>query len=162
MSNAHRKPIQCQDTGECVTSYAAYLKTRHWHRLRLKYFESFGCKCYHCDTRKPPIQLHHLTYVRLGNEDLGDLISLCRKCHMREEDKLKLERATGGKHPARLRRRLKKAQDGVRASGKRLSALKHNKGSTERQLRRAAKKLGKSKSAEWDARDRSRFTQTSP
>lgn len=29
------------------------------------------------------LQVHHLTYIRLGNEDLSDLQVLCLGCHRR-------------------------------------------------------------------------------
>lgn len=30
--------------------------------------------------------VHHLTYDRFGHEDMGDLVSLCRKCHQKAEE----------------------------------------------------------------------------
>lgn len=36
--------------------------------------------CWGCGS-PPPVQFHHRTYDRLGDEDLRDLIPLCDKCH---------------------------------------------------------------------------------
>jgi 5-methylcytosine-specific restriction endonuclease McrA len=30
------------------------------------------------------VEVHHLTYERLGEERLTDLVALCRSCHERE------------------------------------------------------------------------------
>ena len=39
-----------------------------------------------------PLQVHHLTYIRLGNEDLSDLRVLCEWHHKQEHERWKLER----------------------------------------------------------------------
>ena len=70
------KPIICIDTGEIAKNYKAYLKTKHWKGIRLKYK---GSKCLFCDSKR--IQVHHLTYKNIGNETGRDLVPLCRKHH---------------------------------------------------------------------------------
>lgn len=60
--------------------YAAYLKTRHWHELRRQVFERDGHKCTRCPNRTR-LEVHHLTYERLGDELLSDLTTLCYDCH---------------------------------------------------------------------------------
>ena len=39
-----------------------------------------GWRCETCG-RRAPLDVHHLTYERFGNELLGDLRALCRECH---------------------------------------------------------------------------------
>lgn len=41
----------------------------------------YGKKCFACGSRRGPLHIHHLTYVRLGNEQLRDLRPLCVPCH---------------------------------------------------------------------------------
>lgn len=60
-------------------SYGAYLGSPHWLQLRASYRESDlpqGCICGETD-----VQLHHMTYERIGAERLTDLTPLCTPCH---------------------------------------------------------------------------------
>jgi hypothetical protein len=73
--------IICDDTKEVFYNYNDYLKSRHWAKLKIRYQKEFTSKtCQMCfDNHK--IELHHMTYERIGKEDLKDLIYLCDKCH---------------------------------------------------------------------------------
>lgn len=60
-------------------SYGDYLRSDCWQATRRLYFASQmprECLCGDVD-----VQLHHVTYERLGNENLTDLLPLCRTCH---------------------------------------------------------------------------------
>ena len=64
--------------------YGAYLKSNHWLDLRQRLFAERGC-CEVCDSASN-LTLHHLRYTRKGvsilwNEQDGDLMVLCWKCH---------------------------------------------------------------------------------
>lgn len=61
-------------------SYADYLRSAHWLRIRTHYFESDlpqACMCGEAED----VQLHHTTYDRIGAEELTDLTPLCGNCH---------------------------------------------------------------------------------
>jgi hypothetical protein len=62
-------------------SYAAYLLGDHWRALRERFYadDSTPKECI-CGSTED-LDLHHLTYVRLGRERLDDLRPLCRACH---------------------------------------------------------------------------------
>lgn len=61
--------------------YAAYLKGDHWRNFRAEVLAFWGGRCAICaDAAK---DVHHNTYVRIGNERLTDVIPLCRPCHKR-------------------------------------------------------------------------------
>lgn len=61
-------------------SYDDYLASDHWAQVRAQYAKSSRPKrCHAC--RSPRYQLHHRTYKRLGEEELDDLVPLCRGCH---------------------------------------------------------------------------------
>jgi len=61
-------------------TYADYLRSPHWQKVRRRYFASGLPKgCWICGAR--PVVLHHRTYVRLGREYLADLQPLCRRHH---------------------------------------------------------------------------------
>lgn len=74
--DATRKAIKPQLKAE----YEAYLKTEEWNSLRVKVFENCKGVCEVCEN-SPAEQVHHLTYERIGNEELDDLMGVCRPCH---------------------------------------------------------------------------------
>lgn len=68
-------------------TYDDYLKSALWKSNRRRFMQSNHCSrtngfpsCLVCNSRKS-LQVHHLTYKRLCNEDYDDLILLCKKCH---------------------------------------------------------------------------------
>lgn len=83
--------------------YAEYLRSEHWERTRtgaLHYAQN-RCQnpaCVYAELRSFTddeirdwgfgrdyrLEVHHLTYERLGCERYGDLIVLCSDCHRRE------------------------------------------------------------------------------
>lgn len=66
-------------------AYYQYIKSPSWRALRLNLFKTRGKKCERCGS-KNMIEVHHLTYVRLGNEKMSDLEVLCNVCHAKEHD----------------------------------------------------------------------------
>ena len=66
-------------------AYKEYLKSKKWKILRSKRLRKDKYKCKKCG--KKATQVHHLTYCRIYNEYLSDLISLCTKCHKRLHNK---------------------------------------------------------------------------
>lgn len=69
-------------------SYKEYLNSSHWYDFK-KQYRAAGCRmnCVLCGIT--PIQLHHHTYVRLGNERLEDVTPLCRPHHIGVHEWLK-------------------------------------------------------------------------
>ena len=60
--------------------YDLYLKTEHWRRIRAETLDRFGNRCALCNETHQ-LDVHHRTYERRGEEQPGDTIVLCRKCH---------------------------------------------------------------------------------
>ncbi len=60
--------------------YLQYLASEDWQRKRKAVLRRAGYRCERCRKAKP-LDIHHLTYARFGNEDLEDLRALCRDCH---------------------------------------------------------------------------------
>jgi len=61
--------------------YAAYLKSPEWANVKRRYRASLRPQdCGLCGTGEN-IQIHHLTYERVGQEELADLVALCGDCH---------------------------------------------------------------------------------
>lgn len=63
-------------------NYESYIRSSVWQMLRDKivYDYDYDGKCYMCGT-KDNIRVHHITYIRLGDEHHSDLIPLCADCH---------------------------------------------------------------------------------
>jgi hypothetical protein len=60
--------------------YAAYLMSDAWKEKRTKVRRRARGWCERCKWRKR-VDVHHLTYERVPNEPLSDLIGVCRPCH---------------------------------------------------------------------------------
>lgn len=67
------------------TFYNKYIKGPKWAAKRELWFNTFGKWCRACGTAAGPIQLHHMTYDRLGRERMNDLVALCANCHREVE-----------------------------------------------------------------------------
>lgn len=78
--------------------YHKYLFSEHWRSFRERAFEFYGKKCADCGTEEGRIEVHHLTYERLGKEELEDVVVLCHDCHMKRHNSKK-PKNTGGKRP---------------------------------------------------------------
>ena len=64
---------------ESLEDYSKYLASPHWKERRGLRLELDGNRCQDCG--ESATEVHHLTYERIGEEELGDLLSLCRVCH---------------------------------------------------------------------------------
>lgn len=64
--------------------YRALLSSARWKALRKERIRRAMHRCERCQRAQGDrrnLQLHHLTYERLGRELDTDLILLCKKCH---------------------------------------------------------------------------------
>ncbi len=64
---------------ESLDDYSDYLTSTEWKERRSLRLEHDGHRCQDCG--ESATEVHHLTYERIGEEQLGDLLSLCRECH---------------------------------------------------------------------------------
>jgi len=71
--------------------YPAYLKSAAWRAKREERITIDGNHCGICLVNAGPLEVHHRTYARIGNENAKtDLVAVCRCCH-REEHGIKRE-----------------------------------------------------------------------
>jgi len=63
--------------------YLAYLNTPEWRAKRTRKLHQSGWRCSACGGKRD-LQVHHVTYERLGCELDEDLRVLCADCHERE------------------------------------------------------------------------------
>jgi len=60
--------------------YLLYIRSDAWRERRRRALQRAGFRCQLCgETRR--LQVHHVTYVNLGNEKDEDLTALCWYCH---------------------------------------------------------------------------------
>ena len=61
-------------------NYQRYLASREWGLLKEQVRERCEGECEHCRLDAYE-ETHHLTYERIGHEELPDLMAVCRDCH---------------------------------------------------------------------------------
>jgi hypothetical protein len=65
--------------------YEKHLKSARWKNTRRDLFRLRGELCEACGYPSPNLQVHHLSYDRLGCELPSDLKIVCKKCHEQED-----------------------------------------------------------------------------
>lgn len=60
--------------------YRRYIRSASWKRKAAKIRRRAGYRCERCG-RALPLDVHHITYKRLGYELPSDLAALCKRCH---------------------------------------------------------------------------------
>ena len=71
--------------------YLARIASPGWRRLKERLIEVRGHVCEECGSEHRALDVHHLSYDRLGHERMSDLQLLCRDCH-EEADLLRAAR----------------------------------------------------------------------
>lgn len=67
--------------------YQQYLNSQEWETLRKKALLMSDYKCTRCQSKGPPLEVHHTSYKNLGTpEEIYSLVVLCRKCHEMEHN----------------------------------------------------------------------------
>jgi len=61
--------------------YEEYLKSGEWEYLKELKIKDANYTCQGCLERGRVLEVHHLTYERIGMELLTDLVVLCQECH---------------------------------------------------------------------------------
>lgn len=64
--------------------YESYMQSAAWAALRDEMIWYADGRCQRCDASEDVVilEVHHLTYERLGHEDPDDLEVLCPQCHV--------------------------------------------------------------------------------
>jgi hypothetical protein len=82
-SRAHSERSEDEILALRALPYVDYLQTSWWRGLRNQALREADYRCRECGTKRD-LEVHHLTYERLGDELLDDLEVLCRGCHLGE------------------------------------------------------------------------------
>lgn len=84
--------------------YREYLKSEDWKRIAKKRMEIDGNACVMCGCRGTtanPLEVHHLSYRFVGNEEsriYEDLCTLCHTCHKQTHNLLNRQTNKDGRH----------------------------------------------------------------
>ena len=65
--------------------YKKYLLSDEWAQLKIDLFDHRGRECERCGSDKY-LQVHHLSYKNIFNEEPEDLEILCKSCHKKEHN----------------------------------------------------------------------------
>ena len=65
--------------------YLAYINSKEWLDIRIEIHHIRGGKCERCESTYN-LQVHHITYKNLFNEEPSDLELLCSGCHIAEHN----------------------------------------------------------------------------
>jgi len=86
--NAHHyKGVHCVSTGENTNTKDQYESSDYWKRFRFDVISRVAGHCQCCGLTNL-LDIHHIHYETLGNEDLCDIVPLCKECHDREHSEL--------------------------------------------------------------------------
>jgi HNH endonuclease len=62
------------------SQYQRYLQSEHWRGTKEAFWNQVEKACEVCGD-EDQLEVHHCTYARIGREEWGDLVALCRRCH---------------------------------------------------------------------------------
>lgn len=71
---------RCSSFIRTTIPYRQYIESDAWKRKRERRLIHDGYRCKLCGSAKN-LQVHHVTYERLGFEQMDDLVTLCKDCH---------------------------------------------------------------------------------
>lgn len=74
-------------TEEQKQKYKEYIKSPKWKRFKLSILKTRGEKCELCNEKTSFLDLHHIHYRTLYNEQPEDVLLLCRECHENQHPK---------------------------------------------------------------------------
>lgn len=77
-----------------LDDYRRYLKSPEWREKRARVLDRSGFMCEGCGTAAAT-QVHHLTYLHLGDEFLWELKAVCDECHGKCHPEKQLSRQYG-------------------------------------------------------------------
>lgn len=91
MPDEKQRPLMARVTPEMK---AAYYKLDHWMKRKYARQDRDGGACVLC-LSSDDLRCHHVSYGRLFNEPLEDLLTLCAECHDRVHEKCGLKFPSG-------------------------------------------------------------------
>lgn len=88
-----RKKLMKKPKSVRQKEYQKFLKSEEWAKIRADVIMLAEYKCETCGRRPKTFQIHHLSYDKpWGQEEPGDLVCLCPRCHDRAHGKTKIRR----------------------------------------------------------------------
>lgn len=70
-----------------LINHEKYIKSEEWDIKRKDKLKEANYKCQLCSNKDTELHVHHNNYDNLGDENMDDLIVLCKECHSKFHDK---------------------------------------------------------------------------
>lgn len=83
--------------------YSEYLHSDEWQRKRNRRLAMSGGRCEACGSNKR-VEVHHLTYEHIYNEEMADLLPLCFLHHAAAEEMIRKGSLSRSGNPTKLAR----------------------------------------------------------
>jgi len=80
--HSKEKPENANVLYKSFPSYARYIRSDDWAYRRKQRIKKDGGRCKNCGS-KFNLEVHHKNYNSFGKEDVSDLITLCKDCHVK-------------------------------------------------------------------------------
>lgn len=78
--------VRCSNYERRHSLYYAYLHSDEWKYRKTQALKRAGYRCSLCGTGKN-LEVHHITYKNLFNENDDDLLAVCKNCHNKIHEK---------------------------------------------------------------------------
>ena len=92
MTDNNSPPIIFHGRRRTNPEYEEYLRSERWRKLRTAVRLRANGKCEICQ-RRDGVHCAHLTYERIFNERITDLLWACARCHRAMDDSYAQERS---------------------------------------------------------------------
>lgn len=69
-----------QSVSKHKRKYLAYIQSEEWATIKNDLIMLYGC-CVQCGSKRK-LEVHHLSYENIFNEEPEDLVLLCKRCHL--------------------------------------------------------------------------------
>lgn len=80
---ARRRKQMVARSSKKQKDYTKYLLSVEWRTFRMKVLSTRGTLCEECKVFGRRVEVHHLTYERVGAELPEDVAVLCNSCHVK-------------------------------------------------------------------------------
>lgn len=90
------KPVVLKAPKPRKWKYEEYMQSPEWADFRNRWFTqtNFPKQCVACNVTTG-LELHHVTYERLGFERMNDVVPLCRRCHKEFHERFTSHQCSG-------------------------------------------------------------------
>lgn len=86
-TDCNGREVMANNEADVKVDYQKYITSTKWRNIRKQILQHRGRVCEVCKKAHYRLEVHHLTYERLGAEKYTDLLVVCPDCHAVEDKK---------------------------------------------------------------------------